>query len=314
MANRHLTLSERHCIEDLLRLGYLEAKIAEIIGFSITTIKNELKRNSINGAYNAVVANNLYLSRRKSNNNKLTKEVKDLVIALLKKELSPELICGRLKAEGIVNISFKAVYNFISKNAMKHYLFFKGRRYKYKKEGCSKQGKIVDRVNISERPQEANARTELYHFEGDTVVGKDHKGAILTMVDRVSRYTILAKSEDRTASSIKELLCKASNGNKILTATFDNGKEFAKHKELKLETGIDVYFADPYSPWQRGTNENMNRYVRKFIPKGTNLSKISDRYIRELQNALNNRPKKCLNYLTPNEVHFGIKINIESTV
>ena len=89
MANRHLTLSERHCIEDLLRLGYLEAKIAEIIGFSITTIKNELKRNSINGAYNAVVANNLYLSRRKSNNNKLTKEVKDLVIALLKKELSP---------------------------------------------------------------------------------------------------------------------------------------------------------------------------------------------------------------------------------
>ena len=100
----------------------------------------------------------------------------------------------------------------------------------------------MDRVNISERPQEANARTELYHFEGDTVVGKDHKGAILTMVDRVSRYTILAKSEDRTASSIKELLCKASNGNKILTATFDNGKEFAKHKELKLETGIDVYF------------------------------------------------------------------------
>ena len=87
-----------------------------------------------------------------------------------------------------------------------------------------------------------------------------------------------------------------------------------KHKELKLETGIDVYFADPYSPWQRGTNENMNRYVRKFIPKGTDLSKISDKYIRELQNNLNNRPKKCLNYLTPNEVHFGIKINIESTI
>ena len=116
MANRHLTLSERHCIEDLLRLGYLKAKIAEIIGFSTTTVKNELNRNSVKGVYKAVVANNLYLSRRKSNNNKLSKEVKDLVIALLKKGLSPELICGRLKAEDIVNISFKAVYTFIYKN------------------------------------------------------------------------------------------------------------------------------------------------------------------------------------------------------
>ena len=314
MANRHLTLSYRHCIEGLLRLGYFEAKIAKIIGFSATTIKNELKRNSIKGVYRAVIANNLYLSRRKSNHNNLTKEVTSLIISLLKKELSPELICGRLKAEGIVDISFKAIYNFIAKNSMKHYLFFKGPRYKYKKEGGSKQGKITDRANISERPKAANERAELYHFEGDTVVGKDHKGAILTMVDRFSRYTILAKSEDRTASSIKKLLCKASNSNKILTATFDNGKEFAKHKELKLKTGIEVYFADPYSPWQRGTNENMNRYVRKFIPKGTDLSKISDRYVRELQNALDNRPIKCLNYLTSNEVHFGIKINIESTI
>nr|WP_252988788.1 IS30 family transposase [Francisella noatunensis] len=101
---------------------------------------------------------------------------------------------------------------------------------------------------------------------------------------------------------------------KILTATFDNGKEFAKHKKLTSKTGIKVFFADPYSPWQRGTNENMNRYIRQFIPKGTNFNNISHQYIRKLQIDLNNRPKKCLNYLTPNEVHFGISINIENTI
>ncbi len=134
------------------------------------------------------------------------------------------------------------------------------------------------------------------------------------MVDRVSRFTILGKPKDRKANSINKILYKTSNNNMIHTATFDNAKEFAKHKRLSKKTGIKVFFADPYSPWQRGTNENMNRYLRKFIPKGTDFSNISHQYIKKLQNDLNNRPKKCLNYLTPNEVHFGIKINIESTI
>ena len=193
-------------------------------------------------------------------------------------------------------------------------MFFKGRRYKYKKEGTSKQGRINDRVNISQRPSDANDRTHLYHFEGDTIVGKDHKEAILTMVDRSSRFTILDKSIDRTANSINRILYKASNSHKILTAAFDNGKEFAKHKKLSSKTDIQVFFADPYSLWQRGANENMNRYVRQFIPKGTDFNNISHQYLRKLQIDLNNRPKKCLNYLTPNEVHFGIKINIENTI
>lgn len=134
-------------------------------------------------------------------------------------------------------------------------MFFKGRQYKYKKEDGSKQGKIKDRVSISDRPSCANDRESLYHFEGDTIVSKAHKGAIVTMVDRASRFTILGKSIDRTANSINRILYKASNSHKILTATFDNGKEFAKHKKLTSKTGIKVFFADPYSPWQRGTNE-----------------------------------------------------------
>ncbi|MRN44986.1 IS30 family transposase, partial [Brucella sp. 09RB8913] len=306
--------SDRYYIENLLKLGYLEAAIANKIGFSKTAVINELKRNKVGKSYSAEIAHKLYCSRRKSNNHKLTNEVKKLIIALLKKKISPELICGRLKHEGIAKLSFKAVYNFIQRHNLKQLLFFKGRRYKYKKEGSSNQGKIKDRVNISQRPKAANDRKELYHFEGDTIVGKDHKGAILTMVDRVSRFTILGKAKDRTASSINQILYRASNGNKITTATFDNGKEFAKHKNLSNKTGIKVFFADAYSPWQRGTNENMNRYIRQFIPKGTDFSNISHQYLRKLQIDLNNRPKKCLNYLTPNEVHFGISINIETTI
>ncbi|WP_042519665.1 IS30 family transposase [Francisella philomiragia] len=232
----------------------------------------------------------------------------------MKKKISPELICGRLKHEGIINITHKAIYNFIRRSNLKHLLFFKGRKYNYKKEKASKQGKIKDRVSISDRPDCANDRQELYHFEGDTIIGKDHKGAIVTMVDRASRFTILVNHLDRTANSINRILDRASNSYKILTATFDNGKEFAKHKKLTSKTGIKVFFADAYSPWQRGTNENMNRYVRQFIPKGTDFSNISHQYLRKLQIDLNNRPKKCLNYLTPNEVHFEININIESTI
>ncbi|QIV94811.1 IS30 family transposase [Allofrancisella frigidaquae] len=314
MAHRHLTLSDRYYIENLLKLGYLEAAIANKIGFSKTAVINELKRNKVGKSYSAEIAHKLYCSRRKSNNHKLTNEVKKLIIALLKKKISLELICGRLQHEGIANLSFKAVYNFIQRHNLKQLLFYKGRRYKYKKEGSSNQGKIKDRVNISQRPKAASDREALYHFEGDTIVGKDHKGAILTMVDRVSRFTILGKAKDRTASSINQILYKASNGNKITTATFDNGKEFAKHKKLSNKTGIKVFFADAYSPWQRGTNENMNRYIRQFIPKGTDFSNISHQYLRKLQIDLNNRPKKCLNYLTPNEVHFGISINIENTI
>lgn len=142
------------------------------------------------------------------------------------------MISGRLKHESIINITLKAIYNFISKSNLKHLLFFKGKIYKYKKECGSKQGKINDRINISQRTNDANDRTHLYHFEGDTIVGKDHKGVILTMVDRFSRFTILGKSSDRTANSINRILYKISNGYKILTATFDNGKEFTKHKKL----------------------------------------------------------------------------------
>ena len=295
-------------------MGISIAIISEKLCFSSTAIINEIKRNSVKGRYVAGLAHKLYLGRRNSNNSKISGQVKQLIIGLLRKRISPELISCRLKHEDIANISFKAIYNFAYRNGLKHLLFCRGRRYKYKKEIVSTVGTIKDRVNISERPSVANDRQHLHHFEGDTLVGKDHKGAIVTMVDRSSRFTMLAKAKDRTANSINRVISRMSNSNNIITATFDNGKEFAKHRKLSLKTRIKVFFADPYSPWQRGTNENMKRYIRQFVPKGTNFDDISHQYLRKLQIDLNNRPKKCLNYLTPNEVHFGIKINIETTI
>nr|WP_252988796.1 helix-turn-helix domain-containing protein [Francisella noatunensis] len=158
---KHLTLSNRYCIEELLKLGYQTSQIANKIGYSERAIKKELNRTSINSDYNAEIAQKLYQSRRTSNNHKLSCKVKNLIIALLKKKISPELICGRLKHEGIVNITHKAIYNLISKLKLRHLLFFKARQYKYKKEGDSKQVKIKDRASISERPSSANRKKSL---------------------------------------------------------------------------------------------------------------------------------------------------------
>ena len=140
MPNRHLTLSDRYCIQNLLELGYFNSKIANKVAYSKTAIINEISRNSIKNTYCAETAHKLYLSRRRSNNNKLTDSAKKLIVGLLKKKVSPELICGRLKHEGIAIVCFKAVYNFIHRYHLKCFLFFKGRRYKYKREGITKQG------------------------------------------------------------------------------------------------------------------------------------------------------------------------------
>lgn len=314
MSKKHLTLSERYCIENMLELGYKKSDITLYLKLSASVVYKEIARNLTKGSYSASKAQALYVNRRKVKYHKITGSIEKLIVYLLHKGLSPELIAGRLLIENKISISFKAIYNYIYKNNIKRVLFFKGKRYKYKHEKRSGAGVIKNRVNISERSEAANSREEQYHYEGDTIVGKNHKGAIVTMVDRKSRHTMLAKATDRTADAINKVIYKMSNSNKIKTITFDNGKEFAKHEILSLKTGAKIYFADPYSPWQRGSNENINRYIRQSIPKSTDFGTVSHEFLRNLEITLNNRPKKCLNYLTPNEVHFGVSLSIETTI
>ena len=166
-----------------------------------------------------------------------------------------------------------------------------------------RRGEIKNRVSIDERPKIVEKRERLGDWELDTVIGKNHKGALVTIVDRCSLKTLIKKVPSKHASVVTKACIEklAAYADISTTATADNGKEFAGHQEITQALGIDVYFAHPYSSWERGTNENTNGLIRQYIPKGSSLEKYDDQYIEFVEEQLNNRPRKCLGYLTPNQ-------------
>jgi len=178
------------------------------------------------------------------------------------------------------------------------------KRRKQRKYG-SGRGLIPDRVSIHERPAVVDERARFGDWEGDSVLGKQASCAIATHVERKSRYLVASLLENRKASTMTERSARAFRHIPIKlrkTLTVDNGKEFADFKELERKTGFDVYFADPYSSWQRGTNENTNGLLRQYFPKGCDLSRVTDQMLAEAVRKLNHRPRKCLGYRTPHEV------------
>ena len=174
------------------------------------------------------------------------------------------------------------------------------------KEGAEKdkRGSIKDRVSIHERPPIVDEKARLGDWEGDTIIGKDHKGAILTTNERKSGYLLLAKLGGKNADDLATKMVAVLSPYQAVchTMTFDNGKEFARHEEIAAALNLSVYFADPYASWQRGANENTNGLIRQYIPKKTDFDTISDQRIQEIQDLINNRPRKRLNWRTPNEV------------
>jgi IS30 family transposase len=168
-----------------------------------------------------------------------------------------------------------------------------------------KGSKIKDQVNISQRPEHIENRQEIGHWEGDLVIGKAQKSAIGTIVERKSRYTLIIPVKDRTTKSVTRAFAKELNrfNNKLIkTMTYDNGTEMADHKWLSNNTGIKVYFANPYASWERGTNENTNGLIRRFLPKKTDFKIIDNKQLKMIQYKLNNRPRKVLGFKTPKEV------------
>lgn len=171
--------------------------------------------------------------------------------------------------------------------------------------GKDRRGGITNMRSIRERPEEAQAREVPGHWEGDLIKGAFNASAIGTLVDRSSRFVILARVEDATAEAILESFTRRLRTlpkSFRQTLTYDQGREMARHQELERNTGIRVYFADPHSPWQRPTNENTNGLLRQYFPKGTDLSEYSQRRLTQVAGELNNRPRKSLGFRTPAEV------------
>jgi len=297
--HKHLNREDRVCIALLLRKGETHADIAESIGVHRTTISREVKRNSdSNGNYDARRAR--IRARERRRNSKVqyrtidtNKSLQQKIHAELKKRLSPEQIEGRG-----ARISFMTIYRYLDRKPfLKKHLRRRGK--KRRRYGTKR---ILSRYQASKRSiHERPVFTGLGHWEGDTIVGKERKLSILTHVDKQSGYlvaSLLPNNSDsvhvHTVRYMKKLPC--------YSITYDNGSEFALHKMIERDIGAIVYFADPASPHQRGTNENTNGLVRDYFPKGTYFANITNSDVQRVVRILNDRPRKRLNYLTPREV------------
>ena len=304
MSYKHFNIETRSCIAYSLKNMKSIREISKILNCSHSSISREIKRNSKNGIYNPAIAEKLSKERRKNcgSKGKLTLELKEEISKRLKKHHSPEQISGRLiKEKYISKLSFKSIYNWISKGLIPEINKLNLRRKGKRSKESETRGKIGG-TNISERPLKVELRKELGHWEGDTILGE---GRILTLVERVSRFTYIFKLEGKVSESVKEKIKKLRKmlPKKLLKSiTFDNGKEFSKHRGINLETLIEIYFANPGNPHERGTNENTNGLLREYFPKGRNLKKVDNTELSEVLLELNTRPRKCLNYNTPLEI------------
>lgn len=305
----HLSYEQRYSIEVLLKAGISQTEIGKIISVEKSVISREIKRNcdGRSGCYKAKLAQNKYFNRQK-NKPKFVKfkgELQSEVIAMIEQDYSPEQIAGVLKNRSGPTFSHESIYKFIWVNQKQNGLLHKhlrGQGRRYRKRGANKdsRGKMIGRVGIEKRPKEAELRTVFGHLEVDTIIGKNHKGAIITLNDRTSGMLWMGKVETRDAETVRIKLAEMLEEIRpyIKSITADNGKEFSEHQHITDEY-CDFFFANPYSPWERGSNENLNGLVRQYIPKSSDFSNYSEQRILEIQNKLNNRPRKRFGYENP---------------
>jgi IS30 family transposase len=317
MAYKQLTLKERYEIKAYMQAGISIPRIAEYIGVHKTTVYREVDRNRGENGYNSEEAQKRSDRRRKTayKHTCFTDDVKERVEALLRRDLSPEQISGRLAAECGIYISHERIYQHVwaEKHSggdlythLRHGL--KKRRKRYGK--YDNRGKIPDRVMIDQRPEIVNKKERIVDWEVDTVIGKNHKGALITAVERKTKFSRIGyvrnKRTDLVTKKLIEMLSPYQDT--AYTITVDNGLEFASHKKNAKVLEVNVYFAHPYRSWERGLNENTNGLIRQYFPKKSSLVNVKERDIEFVEQRLNLRPRKSLCFNTPLESFLNIKV------
>jgi len=309
----HLTYEQRYAISVMLKAKYRQKQIAEAIDKDKSVVSREIARNcdKRNGNYDADLAERKYEKRRDSKPKKVyfTAEIQEMVEDKLAKKYSPEQIVGVAKKEGVACVSHERIYQHIWKDKRKKgnlydHLRTKGKRYRKRGAAKDSRGIIPDRVDISQRPKVVDDRERAGDLEIDTIIGKNHQGAILTVNDRASGLLKMKKLEGKSAQQLAMATIELLEDMKpfLNTITADNGREFAAHQTISKALEIDFYFARPYHSWERGANENLNGLIRQYIPKQTDFSTITDEYIKFVENELNNRPRKRHDFQTPNQI------------
>jgi len=315
MSHKQLNQKQRYHIFGLLEAGYNQTQIANEVGVHKSTISRELKRNvfwwgSRIAQYKPDYAQAYCKDRhkRKAKRVKLTKKVKAFICEKLKEQWSPEQISGYAKYKGLFSLSHEAIYQFILKNKQLGGSLYKNLRHqakKYRKRYGSpkRQGPIKNRRFIHERPSIVDKKQRVGDWEIDTIIGKNRKEAIVTVVERVSKFTILKKVTRKTAEQVMRATIEGleDHKEKVLTITSDNGSEFAQHESISHALEANFYFAHPYSSWERGLNENTNGLVRQYLKKGADFSGVGDQYLGLIMSRLNSRPRKSLGFACPAE-------------
>lgn len=315
---KHFTLFTRKMLSELLEEGAKYREIKKVIGFGISSISDEIKRNSVNGRYDPYVAQSKAMERHaeKSKRTKLeiSEGLKQFVISKIREDWSPEQIAGELRnlANGKTVISHETVYQFIYSKEGKKEGLWKHLRHRKKPErvswGTRKKRKvsIPERVSIHKRPEHVNAREEFGHWEGDLMIFSETRAVLAVFVERMTRKVIAVVNEDKTALEMEmamhELITSAGQTN-VLSVTFDNGTENVCHQKVReeYECCFRTFFCDPYSSWQKGAVENMNKLLRQYFPRNISAEKLTQDRVDEITEKLNNRPRKCIGYQKPSE-------------
>ncbi|MBU1721975.1 IS30 family transposase [Patescibacteria group bacterium] len=320
-----ISLIERIKIEHYLKNGESFREISRQLGRSVSSISEEVRGIKGRDSYTAVLANKRSKKNSKSRNQKKYKidkdeVLKEIIFSKLRKQWSPKQMSMYLRKN-------KALHMTVSPETIYAYLFVlprgtlkkellsclrQNRKHRRKqKRNCQNPKKLEEMLSIHERPKEVEDRIIPGHWEGDLIVGKRNQSAIGTLVERTTRTLLLVPLKSRDTQHVAKAFARVMKRlpkEMKLTMTYDQGREMAKHKLITEMTGIKIYFADPRSPWQRGTNENTNGLIRQYFPKGTDFTTVTRYKLKKVQDLLNTRPRKTLDWLTPQEA-FDTLIN-----
>ena len=305
---------KRAQLEVLNKQQISQSKIALELGVNQSTISRELRRNKGKRGYRHKQANNKAINRRQSTckAHKMTKEFKDKIIKLLKQDWSPEQISGTLKAEDNISISHETIYRLVWGDkdvggSLYTHLRRKGKKYNKCGQGKPSRGQIKNRVSIDHRPKVVDDKLRIGDWEIDTVIGKNHSGALVTIVERKTKFALAMQVDSKKAEDVTQATIKLLRPYKefVHTITSDNGKEFAYHDQIADQLNADIYFAHPYSSWERGLNENTNGLLRQYFPKGTDFKQVTQNQVDQAISKLNGRPRKLLEYKRPEQLFLA---------
>jgi len=311
MSYTQLTREQRYHLYGLMKAGLNQTRIAANLVCHKSTISRELRRNRGEKGYRPYQADELAYGRQcEAYRSRIAWQTWQQVERLLKQDWSPEQISGRLKLEHQPTVSHESIYLYIYADKRRggtlhqHLRSQKKQRKRY--SGYIRRGQIPNRTSIDQRPKIVASKGRFGDWEADTIIGARHKRGILSAVERKSKLTRLRQLQTKAAAEMKDasVALLGPLADRVHTITVDNGKEFCEHELIAVQLQARIYFAHPYASWERGLNENTNGLVRQYFPKKYDFARITNSDLQQVEDLLNNRPRKTLGYRTPNEVFF----------